>query len=372
MSQKLESSQKHTVCIIDPVGRKAGLDHYNDSLAANLNKLGTKTIVYSNYQSEYSVKKFPFNFSNSPLFLPGILYSFYSAFKKVKVDRPDFVILHLFKPSDLLIWFSRKLNSINVRLIFIVHDVESLISERDDESQMRELMTMAEHIVVHNQYSGDELTRKYEMTAGKVDIIPHGDYLDLPSDISKNEARNKLGLKTDAPIILFFGMIKPTKGLDVLLKAMQDVDAELIVAGRMRMNSVSDYSTWTDKLTAEGKLVADIRYISNERRDLYFKAADVIVLPYRKIYQSGVLIMALSYQLPVLASDLIPNKDFVKDFNAIEFFKCGDHSELSEKLNQLLSDPARLQFLKENGLALIKKNHNWELISKLFNKIICR
>ena len=136
------------------------------------------------------------------------------------------------------------------------------------------------------------------------------------------------------------------------------------------MNSISDYSTWIDNLYHEGKLITDIQYISNEKRDLYFKAADLIVLPYRKIYQSGVLLMALSYQLPVIASDLVPNKDLVKEFDAIEMFSSGDHNQLSEKLNQLLADQKRQEVLKTNGIALLSQNHNWKLISQLFNKII--
>jgi D-inositol-3-phosphate glycosyltransferase len=365
-----KSLPEKVVYIIDPVGRKAGLDHYNDSLASNLNSSGTKTIVYSNYNSEYSQKKFSFNFTSSPLFIPGILTSYLIVFKELKLHKPEFVVFHLFKASKFLLWFSRRLINIKVKLIFIVHDVESLISNSENYEQMKSLLSLADHIIVHNNFSKEELAKKYSIEDAKINLIPHGDYLDLPSQITKSEARNKLNLKSDLPIVLFFGMIKPTKGLDVLLKAMQDINAQLIVAGRMRMNSISDYSTWTDNLIHEGKLITDIRYISNEKRDLYFKAADVIVLPYRKIYQSGVLMMALSYQLPVIASDLVPNKELAAEFDAIEMFPTGDHNQLSEKLNRLLTDQIRQEELKKNGFALLSQNHNWKLISQLFNKII--
>lgn len=367
-SKKLLSEK--IVYIIDPVGRKAGLDHYNDSLSRNLNASGTKTVVFSNYNSEFSEKKFPFNFANSPFFIPGILVSYLFVYNEVKRHKPDFVVFHLFKASKFLNWFSRQLIKRNIKLIFIVHDVESLISINENVDQMNSLLKLADQIIVHNNFSQDELTRKYSVVDDKINLIPHGDYLDLPTRITKAEARNKLNLKSDRPIILFFGMIKPTKGLDILLKAMQRIDAQLIVAGRMRMNSISDYSTWIDNLYHEGKLITDIQYISNEKRDLYFKAADLIVLPYRKIYQSGVLLMALSYQLPVIASDLVPNKDLVKEFDAIEMFSSGDHNQLSEKLNQLLADQKRQEVLKTNGIALLSQNHNWKLISQLFNKII--
>lgn len=371
MSNKEVLSGK-LVCIVDPVGRKAGLDHYNDSLSANLRKLGTRTVVYSNYRSEYSVKKFPFRFFRSIIFIPGILFSFYRIFKKLKADKPDYVILHLFRSSGLLLLFSRQLKKTGKKLVFIVHDVESLISQKNDQSRMNELMKMSDEIVVHNEFSENELLGIYHSAKGKTNVIPHGDFFEIPSMITKSEARTRLGFSDTRPIILFFGMIKPTKGLDVLLKAVEDVDALLVVAGRLRMSSFSDYSTWTEKLKAEGKLFTDIKYISNEKRDLYLKAADVIVLPYRKIYQSGVLMLALSYQLPVIASDLMPNKEHVKDFKALELFTSGDHVELSRKLNKLLSDTNLQNALKENGVELLKQKHNWTLISEMFNKIICK
>ena len=72
------------VIIIDPVGKKAGLDHYNDSLAKSLNKLDVLVRVYSNYKSEYSEPVFKFRFGKSIFFLPEMFFSLMKVFKNLK------------------------------------------------------------------------------------------------------------------------------------------------------------------------------------------------------------------------------------------------------------------------------------------------
>ena len=359
-----------TVFIIDPVGIKAGLDHYNDSLAMNWSELGTKAIVYSNYDSHYSTKIFPFSFSSSIFYVPGMLFAFLRSFLEIKKYRPEFVLIHLFKATKFTLWFLKRIKKFRSKLIVIVHDIESLVSEKNNQNTMSELLTESNNIVVHNQFSKDELLKKYSSTENKVTVIAHGDYRSLPSGIDKEESRSLLGLKNDLPVVLFFGMIKPSKGLDTLLKAMQTVKARLVIAGRTRNCSIADYASLLEPLNVSDRVLMDINYISNEKRDLYFSAADVIVLPYKKIYQSGVLVMALSYQLPVLASDLEPNKDFVKQLKTIELFSVGNSTELSTSLNKLLGSENERSGLTKNGILLLERNHNWKVIAKQFNELI--
>ena len=239
------------VIIIDPVGKKAGLDHYNDSLAKSLNKLDVLVRVYSNYKSEYSEPVFKFRFGKSIFFLPEMFFSLMKVFKNLKQQKPDIVILHLFNATRASISLSSEIKKQNIKLVYILHDIESLIDEVSNNNQLNICLQLADEIVVQ-----------------------------LPSSVSKDDAIAQLGLDKKMPKVLFFGMIKPTKGLDVLLKAMQKINAQVIVAGRVRKQSMSDYTEAFSDLKKQGKLVTDINYITNEKRDLYFKSADVIVLPY--------------------------------------------------------------------------------------------
>mgnify|MGYP001170067065 FL=1 len=360
------------VIIIDPVGKKAGLDHYNDSLAKSLNKLDVLVRVYSNYKSEYSEPVFKFRFGKSIFFLPEMFFSLMKVFKNLKQQKPDIVILHLFNATRASISLSSEIKKQNIKLVYILHDIESLIDEVSNNNQLNICLQLADEIVVHNHFTASELLKKNPGAEKKVIIIPHGDFLELPSSVSKDDAIAQLGLDKKMPKVLFFGMIKPTKGLDVLLKAMQKINAQVIVAGRVRKQSMSDYTEAFSDLKKQGKLVTDINYITNEKRDLYFKSADVIVLPYTKIYQSGVLLMAMSYGIPVIASDLQPNLELASEIDCMEFFRVGDHLMLERVMSSLLANRDRRDVLRKNGFSVLESSHNWNKIANSFKQIICR
>jgi len=103
-----------------------------------------------------------------------------------------------------------------------------------------------------------------------------------------------LNLDQNRQYILFFGRLKPTKRLDVILRAMPQIDSSihLIIAGHSGKEDFSQYQEIIDELNLTDRLVLDVNYISEKKRELYFKATDSLVLPYELIFQSGVLLMA--------------------------------------------------------------------------------
>ncbi len=358
--------------IVDPVGKKAGLDCYNDSLAKVLNSENSIVKVYSNYSSKYSTSIFDFSFGRSILFIPKLILSYRKTIKILKEERFDSVIIHLFKATKIDLWFLKKLKTEKIKCVCILHDIENLVSERASNGILQNCLGLVDNIIVHNLFSKKELLRLIPDLKERVEIVGHGDFLDLPSGVSKWEAIQKLGLTSIKRKVLFFGMIKPSKGLDVLLKAMQGVDAELIIAGRMRKHSFSEYSKLIQPLKVKNKIILDINYITNEKRDLYFKVADIIVLPYRKIYQSGVLIMALSYKIPAVTSDLPPILEFVEDADCVHLFRDGDHEDLAVQINDLLLNEQKRKKLVENGERKLKKSNNWGSIGNSFKRILAK
>ena len=110
------------VIIIDPVGKKAGLDHYNDSLAKSLNKLDVLVRVYSNYKSEYSEPVFKFRFGKSIFFLPEMFFSLMKVFKNLKQQKPDIVILHLFNATRASISLSGEAGIFKGKVAVIVQN----------------------------------------------------------------------------------------------------------------------------------------------------------------------------------------------------------------------------------------------------------
>ena len=370
MKRSADSGKK--IFIVDPVGKKAGLDYYNDSLASSLADLNYQVKILSNYNSKFAKPIFKFHFGRSLLFIPGFIFSYLRTYQYIRSNKPDVIIFHMFKADKFHFWLLKKVKKLKIRIVYVLHDIENLLSLSDNADLMMSCLKLSDQIVVHNQFSSTTLAEKYPSQQEKVCIIPHGNFRNLPSDASKEEARQELGLNDMKNKVLFFGMIKSSKGLQLLLQAMENIDAELIVAGRMRKHSIADYRKGITSLKRAGKLYTDIDYISNEKRDLYFKAADILVLPYRKIYQSGVLLMAMSYGLPIISSDLLPVVEFVGESDCVEFFKDGDISDLEEKIDKLLKNENRCRILKGNAYIKIDSEHNWKLIGEKFNLLLTK
>ena len=96
----------------------------------------------------------------------------------------------------------------------------------------------------------------------------------------------------------------------------------------------------------------------------YYCAADLVVLPYKKIYQSGVLVMTLSYGKPALVSDLPPLKEVVTDMQTAFLFESENSISLAEKLNLILLDPEKLEQVRINGKELINTKYDWNEIGR--------
>ena len=106
------------------------------------------------------------------------------------------------------------------------------------------------------------------------------------------------------------------------------------------------------------------KFISHADVEHYYCAADLVVLPYKKIYQSGVLVMTLSYGKPALVSDLPSLKEVVMDMQTAFLFESENPTALAEKLNLILVDSEKLEKVRINGEELIKTKHDWNEIGR--------
>ena len=195
-------------------------------------------------------------------------------------------------------------------------------------------------------------------------LIPHGNFIDLRINSTREEAGKYFNLNPEKKYLLFFGMIKKSKGLEVLLNAMIYInpDIDLIIAGRTRDVAFEVYNKDIERMNLSKRVHTFIRYITNEERKMFFKLSDIVVIPYNRIYESGVSIMAMSYNIPVVASDLPANTKLL-DNNRGVLFKTGNSSDLADQINSLIADPTRLKSISQNAYDYIATNHSWEKIS---------
>ena len=122
---------------------------------------------------------------------------------------------------------------------------------------------------------------------------------------SKAAARTRLGLPPERNVLLFFGLIRPYKGLGYLIEAMPQVlkslDCSLLVAGEF-YDDKSKYTKLIDAHQLGPHVRLEDKYISNEEVAVYFAAADVVVLPYVEASQSGIVPIAYSFNTPVIST----------------------------------------------------------------------
>jgi len=165
---------------------------------------------------------------------------------------------------------------------------------------------------VHTDRMKCELMADFGVAEEKINIIPHGINQTAPNtELTGAQARERLGLKTRDKVILFFGYIAPYKGLEFLVAAFSKMARRnptyrLVIAGAPKENN--GYWTQIQELISgsgvSDRIIQKIEFISEADTEIYFKAADVLALPYRHIFQSGVLFLAYSFGLPVIAADV--------------------------------------------------------------------
>ncbi len=363
------------IAIIDPIGLKAGLDHYDLSLAnALINKSCTVT-VYSNFNNtgNKSIVKnhFTFSLQFNWLILIRLLKEYWSALRMIKADKTEIVIVHLFHSSFLDFFFMSLIRFFGFRICLIIHDVESLII-LNKKSWICKCVKIARNIIVHNKFSYDELMIKISPADKfKIFIVPHGNYLGLQVKTDRHEIAKYFNLDIKKSYLLFFGMIKKSKGLDLILEAMSNIPAnvELIIAGRTRDISFNHYEKIIEKLNLSKRIHPIIRYITNYERNLLFNFADLAILPYKRIYQSGVMLLAMSYEVPVITSDLPANR-YILDESIGILFNENNPSDLALKINRLVADKIKKISIAEKAKKYVTVNNDWTKIGNAFLKIL--
>ena len=159
-------------------------------------------------------------------------------------------------------------------------------------------------IVAHSEYAKREIAKTYKTAAFKIYVIPHGHYLDAyPRGVSREEARRRLQLASNDFVFLYFGLIRPYKGIPELIESFASVsmpNAKLLVTGRPyredRLGEIQHLSNQHPDVRLT------LGYVPDEEVQVYMNAADVVVFPFRDIFTSGSVILAMSFAKPVIAS----------------------------------------------------------------------
>jgi glycosyltransferase involved in cell wall biosynthesis len=210
--------------------------------------------------------------------------------------------------EQLMALFTR---AAGMRLVITLHDIESFGNVGSTRGRWL-LLKMAAAVIVLNGFSRDRLAAVMGHGGGPpVFVIPSGHYNgSFPPFGGRLRARANLSLPTDKTVFLFFGNSRMEKGLDLLLRAMgplrDDNRVLLLVAGKMKPDQEKFYRGIIDAEKIGARVQMAVGHVSDEDVPSYYGAADLVVVPYRRIYDSAVTLMAMSLGRAVLASNLPP------------------------------------------------------------------
>jgi glycosyltransferase involved in cell wall biosynthesis len=203
------------------------------------------------------------------------------------------------------------------RIVLTAHNVNQ--RRRDGGDSLANRLTLkiqyrlCDHIFVHTDKMKRELVDEYGTSASRISVIPYGINNMVPAGtIEAPEAKARLDISRENRTLLFYGQIGPYKGIDLLADAFDrlassNASYRLIIAGRPKPGAETswrDVQARLQPLVDDGRVILDIRHIPDEDTERYFMAADLLVLPYRDIFQSGVLFLGYRYGLPVVATDV--------------------------------------------------------------------
>jgi len=232
------------------------------------------------------------------------------------------------------------------KIVFTAHNVNA--GKRDlNDSWLNRLSLkiqyeLCDHILVHTHPMRSELVADFRIPKEKVSVIPFGLNNTIPNtSLSSAEAKRQLGVDDKDKTLLFFGNIAPYKGLEYLVAAFvelltKDLSYRLLIVGSPKHSR--DYWNHIQQIISrnrvESRVIAKIEYVPDEATEVYFKAADVSILPYVHVFQSGVLFLGYSFGLPAIAADVGNLKEEIVEGETGFVFKSRDSSDLARKVDK--------------------------------------
>lgn len=270
------------------------------------------------------------------------------------------------------------------RVVFTAHNVN--MRKRDgcdswwNRLSLRVQYRLAHHIFVHSGRMRSELLTDFGVSERKVSVIPFGINNTSPTtEITTSEAKQRLGVCATDKTALFFGQIAPYKGLEYLIDAFSEVakrngSYRLIIAGKVKKG----HGAYWDKVRGRiaisevrNYIIQKIEHIPDEEVELYFRAADVLIVPYVQIFQSGVPFLAYSFGLPVIATDVGSLRQDIVEGRTGFICRAKDSSDLANMIHQYFDSELfrDLEIRREEIKRYANERYSWEKVAEITKNV---
>jgi glycosyltransferase involved in cell wall biosynthesis len=266
------------------------------------------------------------------------------------------------------------------RVVLTAHNVNA--AKRDGSDSLLNRLTLrvqyrlCDHIFVHTHRMRDELRSDFGILLERISVIPFGINNTTPTTAMDGaNARQRLGLGAQDRVILFFGQIAPYKGLEYLVAALPNALAadpalRVVIAGKVKVGCEDYWSRILSDLGATGlheRVVMRIEHIPDEDVEIYFKAADALVIPYVHIFQSGVPFLAYSFGLPVIATDVGALRDDIVEGRTGLICRPRDPADLNRAFQDFFHSSLYrdLHRARDEIKAFANDRHSWSRVAAI-------
>tara|TARA_B100000700_G_scaffold319580_1_gene414984 strand:- start:75 stop:1259 length:1185 start_codon:yes stop_codon:yes gene_type:complete len=305
---------------------RGGISESNQALNNYFQAIGQKSKIVS-YSLQYpriffpgknqSIERRSTQHNHNTINLINTLnpFSWIKTFNWVLKKKPDYVIVRYWHPyfAFCLGVIARMLRK---RSIFIIAWIDNVYPHEHMPFQKKLLnffLNSCHAFMVMSNSVKEQLIKTGSIQGRKIQISPHPIYNIFGNMVEKNIARKRIGIsekdiRNNEKYILFFGLIRPYKGLDLLLDVMASdkinrMGVKLIIAGEF-YESKSTYVKKIHSLNIQNRVMIHDYYIPNEDVKNYFCASDIVVQPYRSASQSGVSMVAINFNKPMLLTNV--------------------------------------------------------------------
>jgi len=270
------------------------------------------------------------------------------------------------------------------KIVLTAHNVNAGKRDSNDSllnrSTLRAQYRLADHVFVHTEKMKRELLRDFGVHERTVSVIPFGINNSAPhTDLSPREAKQRLGIRGDEKTILFFGAIRPYKGLEYLVEAFQLLtvthpEYRLIIAGEPRKGAeqyLDEIQRTINRHVHRGQVLQEIRYIPDEETELYFKAADVLALPYTHVFQSGVLFLGYSFGLPVVGADVGSVREEIIEGRTGFLCRPSDSADLADAIENYFDSGLfkSLDSHRQQIQEYANAKHSWDIVGDITREV---
>lgn len=263
------------------------------------------------------------------------------------------------------------LRAFGQRIVWTVHNLKNHDNRHValERGFTKRFARLASAIIAHSQNAADEVASTFGISdPRRVHVVPHGNYIDCyPNQVSRDEAREKLALNPKAVVFLFLGRIQPYKGVAELIREFKTLppDSSLLIAGPTADARMEQ--TLRKEIGAARNILFHPGFVAKDRIQVYMNACDAVVLPYREVFTSGAMMLAMSFGRACVAPRLSGMLDFLDSEGAF-LYEPGRTDALADAMRAAANNSQNLAQMGARNFVNVS-SHDWTKAAAVTLKI---